>query len=92
MKAIWKQQFSITDDVQVDIPKGSKIISVQYQGEYPTIWFECDVDVPIVARCLRVYGTGHQHTEICGTYLGTLQVPTKIGQLVWHVYDMGEMQ
>lgn len=72
----------------IEMPKGAKLLSVQ--GQYATvcIWALVDPDAEKVARCFRMYGTGHpmSHPEL--PYVGTFQVHG--GQLVFHLFDAGE--
>jgi len=38
MKAIWKEQIRITDEQELIVPKGSKILCVQIQNGAPCLY------------------------------------------------------
>lgn len=86
-RVIYKKHLQFVYDIpfSIKIQKGADIISCQVQGGEPTIWFECDVEVPIVDRVFQVFGTG-QEVFPEGKYLASLQM----GYFVWHVYDYEE--
>jgi hypothetical protein len=88
MQAIWKTvlmpgEFGVT----CRLPKNAKILCVQNQNEKCCIWF-INPDVKsdeIVERTFYIYGTGHEHEEIKGRYVGTFQLGS--GLLVFHVFE-----
>ena len=86
MPAIWKQQLDVTGEQVVALPKGSELMCVQAQRDIPCVWFL----VPDTTttwkeeRRIYIYGTGHEHEQISGKYLGTYQLHG--GSLVFHVF------
>lgn len=88
MKIIWKYPIEVTDTQVVMLPKGSQILSVQVQRNVPTIWVVVnpDLSVPRFARTLRMFGTGHEISEIFEIrYIGTFQL--RDGELVFHLFE-----
>jgi len=89
MQAIWKFPLVITDEQTVAMPRGSAIMCVQNQkqGEDETLclWARVDINAPPEPRRILIYGTGHQHDEIEGIYIGTAQQFG--GRGVWHVFE-----
>lgn len=88
MQTIWKYRIDIADAQDILMPLGSKILCVQEQpGVGLCLWAIVDPDKQRkVTRHLRMYGTGHPHARIDGTYIGTAQEMG--GQLVWHVFEV----
>jgi len=88
MKTIYKYPIKITDNQDVRMPKGAKILCAQMQGETPCLWAEVDSTVGLEYRSIEIFGTGHPiHVDmgIERKYIGTVQ--TNGGQLIWHVYE-----
>lgn len=76
----------------VKMPRRARILSVQMQGisdgyRRITLWALVEPDAPMVARRLVVIGTGWEQDFAGLMYLATLQD----GDLVWHVFDGGEV-
>ena len=82
MKTIWKFQILFLIKGNLTMPEKAKIVSVQMQGEIPTLWAEVDTDAPVEKRQFVFYGTGHRQDEGC--YIGTFQSPP----FVWHLYEV----
>lgn len=88
---VYKYPFFVADDVEVQLPKGARILHVAQQPMQPAdlvLWAHVDRDAPLVTRKLKVYGTGHDMPGDAGTHLAT--VLCNGGALVWHIYDLGE--
>ncbi|KKL75271.1 hypothetical protein LCGC14_2056590 [marine sediment metagenome] len=86
MKAIWKYTLPIADWQQLEMPKGSKILSVVAQYNLPVVYALVDTEESMMERRLVwIRGTGHcvdgLNTE---DWIATLV--TMGGQLVWHVF------
>ncbi len=81
---IWK--FPLTQE-NVDMPQGSRLLTVQIQHGVPTLWAEVNPKEETVTRRLAVIGTGWVDgiPEHLG-YIATFQQ----GVMVFHVYDLGE--
>lgn len=90
MKTIYKYRIEIHDSIEVMMPQGAKILTVQEQHGMATIWAIVDTDRTDVKRVLQIVGTGHDLTDrIMGDYIGTFQIDS--GNLVFHVFDRGEI-
>lgn len=89
---IYKYELKITDIQDLLLPEGAKIISVGMQiphGEKKErlfLWAIVDRDQPLVARKIRVFGTGHKmYCEHELDFIGTVQMTT--APLVWHIFE-----
>jgi hypothetical protein len=86
MKAIWKYPIVPSDVVDLMIPSPAILLSVaECRGE-PCVWAIVDPDAEWQKRTIRVYGTGRQHKEIEGRFIGTAVCTG--GMLVWHVFEV----
>lgn len=85
--SIWKFPVVIADSFAIEMPTGSRLLSVQSQLGAPQLWALVDPTAPKVNRKLRLYGTGHTVTDGNG-YVGTFQLQS--GHLVFHLFDDGE--
>jgi hypothetical protein len=76
--------------VSMEMPSGARILTVQPQMERPRIWVAVSDDAQPVQRRFRVVPTGihFEEEEDLGTYVGTFQLYG--GQLVFHLFDLGE--
>ena len=87
MKKIYKYAIEITDDQDIVMPVGAKILTVQNQNGVPCNWvlfvfFSEKLNVHI-----RVHGTGHNVTDSDRLeYIGTFQMCG--GSLVFHVFKV----
>lgn len=86
MKQVWKYEFTITDAVQLQMPIGAKILSVQLQGDLPCLWALVDPSEPTKKRYFRIFGTGHNIDLDDSHYIGTFM--TDVGALVWHMFEV----
>ena len=89
MEAIWKFPFEVSDKVCIKMLVNAKILSVQVQYGTPCIWAICsDIELSSTIqekRLFSIYGTGHQHSKIKGTFIGTFQMME--GSLVFHLFE-----
>lgn len=92
MRTIWKfplPPMSISDLIVLDMPTGADILTLQIQGQTPTMWAVVDNE-NFVHRRFVIVGTGHEiRDEIddaVGSYVGTWQSQG----FVWHLFDLGE--
>ena len=83
MKAIWKYPFEIADEIVLAMPGGAGVLSVQMQGNTPTLWALVDTDAQRELRSFVVWGIGHEHNTAPGSYVGTIQE----GQFAWHIFE-----
>lgn len=84
---IWKYKLKVTDQQEVHIPIGAKLLSVQMQGEHCCLWALCDEAAAAEGRIIAIYGTGHPQPDHPGEYISTFQMAG--GNLVFHAFDMG---
>lgn len=82
---IYKYPFEIGDDVTISMPRGATVLSVQMQGETPTMWAIVDPKAPIEARRFRIFGTGHPVPSVFG--IGNFVATFQQGPFVWHMFD-----
>lgn len=88
--AVLKWPLKITDTQIIEMPRGSKALSVQIQevpsglGKklVPTLWTECDLDSKNTPVKIQVVGTGRPFNNHGLEYIDTVQ----IGEFVWHLY------
>jgi hypothetical protein len=87
MLTIYKYQFETTDEFFLQMPEGSRILSVHVQRDKPCMWAAVDPGRLLIDRRFVVYGTGHpidpaeyDSLSFVGTYL------LHGGQLVFHLF------
>jgi hypothetical protein len=91
---IYKYPLSMAevDYQEIKMPKGSKILSIQLQDGFPTLWAMVPVSFDSVKRGIRAYPTGHM------TFLVDIGKPEpfictlQISGFVFHFFDAGEME
>jgi len=84
---IFKYALPIQDEVDLSLPKGSKILRIECQGNEPKVWAMVPRPpeyVPNEIRKIKIFGTGPQfsipeHLD----YLATFQHQN----FVWHVFE-----
>lgn len=86
MKSIWKFNFQIEDNFQIEMPKGAEILSVQSQNDKPALWAICDIHAEKEKRNFSIIGTGHRMNMDDKKYIGTFQMTE--GILVWHLFEI----
>jgi hypothetical protein len=85
MKAIYKYPVSPAFS-SIELPRYSKILCIQMQGNQPCLWAMVDKDCKEKeSRIFEIYGTGHDMKEVPQEYIGTFQVNG--GQFVFHVFE-----
>lgn len=84
---IYKYPFEVQGDVEIAMPTGATILTVQVQGETPCIWAIVDPEQPIIVRHFRVFGTGHplDIEPTLSRYIGTFQLVC--GRFVGHLFE-----
>jgi hypothetical protein len=86
MRTVYKFRLeNLTSGPPVDIvmPKGARILTLQLQGGGPCIWVLVDPDAPPETRTFHVLATGQEIEGSLGEYVGTYQQ----GFFVWHVFE-----
>jgi len=89
MHTIWKEQLTINDFQEIEMPIGSKILYAATQDAVPCIWFVCNPFEEKVKRKIYIHGTGHDIIDPNAEYIGTVFIAGD--QLVFHVFDGGEV-
>lgn len=84
MRSIWKYALEITDEIELKMPCAAKVLTVQMQGNTPTLWAVVNPDEPLEIRRFRIFATGQplQNIELMLTeYVGTFQHGGFVGHL-----------
>jgi len=89
VKTVWKFPISLSDDFEIVMPVGSKILSVQMQGDTPMLWALCNDEFAIQPRRFGLYGTGHQIRGWNERFMfhGTFQTQMYGESLVFHLFE-----
>ena len=85
---IWKETLKFVQAQRVQLPRGSKILSVQAQNNRPTIWFQCDPAAPSEDREIFIVPTGETApypADFHYKFLGTVQLDD--GSKVIHIFE-----
>jgi len=100
MKSIWKFEFKIDDNVDIEMPEYAQVLHVDVQiqrdpnarigdasmHEVPCIWARVDTERPMVKRRFFIGGTGNPLPEdISLEHLGTFKMEQD--RLVWHLFE-----
>lgn len=85
IERVYKYQFTVNDDVEIDMPQGAKILLVECQDGEPCIWAQVDPTNANQRRYFRAYGTGHpiDWTQ-SPKHVASFQQPP----YVWHLYEV----
>jgi hypothetical protein len=89
---IWRFPLAITDQQELLIPLGAKILTVQARQGIPCLWAVVDPSAPRVLRFIKTVGTGHDlPLGDCAWsyYIGTYQIDD--GRLVFHVFEGAQL-
>lgn len=84
MEVIWKYHLDLVDSQEIEMPKHSKIISVQTQYSKMTIWVICDPEEVTEKRIFDIQGTGNPVRKIRGKHIGTCIITN----YVWHIFEV----
>ena len=87
-KTVWKYPLAITDEQEISMPIGARILSVDFQDSRLFLWAVVDPDEQEQEQVtLRVVGTGHQmadYDEERWRFIGT--VYHRLVTLVFHLW------
>lgn len=86
---IWKYPIEVTDQQNVKMPNGAKILTVQMQGDKPFLWALVDETLPkfqFEVHAIAIYGTGNPIPDQPGDYIATFQMMG--GGLVFHAFEL----
>lgn len=85
MKKIYKYELMMADEQTIELPKHSKILTVQIQNGNICLWALVFPQEVMQKYKVRIIGTGHPAGYVdADDYIGTVQ--QNEGQLVWHVF------
>ena len=84
---IYKYNFEVEGEVNIPMPKGAHVLTVQVQYNKPCLWAIVDPGQPTETRSFRIFGTGHEiDIEIPHhRYIGTFQMLD--GQFIGHLFE-----
>ncbi|MBT2759901.1 hypothetical protein [Paenibacillus sp. ISL-20] len=84
--SVWKYTLEVDESQDIDMPKGSEIISVETQGESIVIYALVRPQEEKDTYRVLVYGTGHDiHLNVTEyKFLGTAKFGN--GELMFHVF------
>lgn len=96
MMSIWKYRIPIESMIIVNsdsigeftilMPRGSRTLCVQIQGDAPHIWTRVDTEAELEPHSFTLVGTGHKcDGTIFMQYIGTFQMAS--GNLVFHLFE-----
>ncbi len=85
---IFKYEIPVEDYIELEMPEGAMILSVQSQFDKPCIWALVNSGLPKEKRKFRMIGTGHMITETLKElkFIGTFQLMK--GALVFHLFEV----
>ncbi len=89
MITIWKYPLRAEiEDQFIEMPSGSKILTVQVQNAIPNLWAIVNPEHPKERRHIRIHGTGHNIRDSTRLrYISTFQIQG--AGLVFHVFEVG---
>lgn len=83
MHKVFKYQFSGLEIETFQIPRAARIVYVDVQHGYTTMWALVDTENEMSIRRFQIVGTGHE-IPFQGSYIGSVQMPP----FVWHVFEI----
>lgn len=88
---IFKFPLEVTDSQDVLMPTGAYVLSAIEQFDRVVVYARVNPEAVATRRRFFIVGTGHSlaHVPDGAPFVGT--VSTSGGQLIWHVYDGGEV-
>jgi len=91
-QTIWKYQLEVKDEIFLTMPADAKLLHVGFQNGEPVLWALLNPENEYVERKIMVTGTGWDISDKdMGVYIGSIQTPSILGELVWHYFDGGEV-
>lgn len=83
MLKVFKYPVELTDNIDVQMPKGAKPLHFDMQNGDLCLWALVDPSLPLTSHKFRMAGTGHP-IDTCGPYINTVLL--KNGALVFHFF------
>ena len=96
MKVIHKYMMGVVGHnsvVEIDMPKGAKILDIQIQHNQPVIWAVVNPKHKEHKHTYHVFGTGSEMTDYDKKhyeYVRTVQENIDGAILVWHIFEVHE--
>lgn len=84
-ETIYKYTLYHSDEQIIELPKGSKILSIQYQKGNLRLWAQVNPDNIDVDFTIFMVGTGRTIPNVPVRYISTAQQAG--GDLIWHFYQ-----
>lgn len=87
-KTIFKYKFEVNDNVYIEMPLDSDILSVHVQNGIPCLWALVDVGNERERRRFEIFVTGHPvecNSKIVRKFIGTFQLSGE--DLVFHLFE-----
>ena len=84
MTTIYKYPIEITDFQILNVPKESKVLTVQVQNGRACLWLKVDPSMPEEEMKVYIFGTGHPMPVLDLDYIGSVQMFG--GRGVFHVF------
>lgn len=89
MNVVWKYTLIVDDNLNVELPLGAKVLSVQEQFGEPQMWVLVNQEQSTYeTRKFRLAGTGHPIKENNISFIGTFQLYN--GGFVGHLFEINE--
>jgi len=87
MRTVHKYPVKLTDNFEIELPKGAQILTVQEQYDFPQLWALVNPNEnKKQKRKFRLAGTGHQIKETNLEYINSFQLED--GSLVFHLFEI----
>lgn len=87
MKQVFKYQIPFEGSFKLNLPEGSRMLSVQLQGDLPCLWVLVDPYAALVSYDFVCRGTGHKADCLgAAEFLGTVQFDN--GALIFHFFSL----
>lgn len=84
-QAVWKFPVPVGDHIEIIMPTGARVLTVQAQNDEPHIWAMCNPLAPLEPRRFQVLATGENTYSDLGPFVGTFQLNG--GALVFHLFE-----
>ena len=92
MKIIYKYNLNISPKNEIEMPQGSKILSVQIQYEDPVLWALGDTEKPLEKRSFLFIETGAQiDEEVLNNHEYISTVQCRGGRYILHLFERNKL-
>ena len=85
MKKIFKYQFELSHEIEIQMPKDAVFLDMQQQNGKLTLWAIVDIEKEMHTCVLYVFGTG-MNFDMVGTLSHLKTIQDGIGN-VWHFFS-----